>query len=510
VPLFYTERWIHLHLFGIGYLFTNDKNIATRLFYVFFLPGIVIHELIQYLVAGALNVPLKTLFAWPEEQENGTMRLNFIVVEQKKIDPIRSAIVAASPFLVMSLLIWFISTRVLDMHDFMNAVGSVDIERMSSALGDLFSKSDFIVWLYLLFAIANTMIPQKEDARGWPIILGVLGIIAVVMVVVGADDVLIDTLGGPVTETLGLVNSALASVLLLNLGSIALFWALEEALAYWRGFRMTYDTGAPSARSTPSEKREPGSDAPYPRGMPLPSIYLIDLPLPDPDKVRRGARPARPTIGAPSVAPAAPGAPAFASRIRETTGTPAGELGEESESASSAPPARPSFERRPIGGSPTAPGGANPSARPAPHAEDGETVAPPARPTFERRPIGGSPTAPGAANPSARPTSSVQGEDGESAPPARPAFERRPIGSPPAAERPAGGAAPPSARPTFERRPIGNLPANEEEAEDAPAPQNTRPTFERRPFGGNSPGGFFGRLEDPDDDSDDEEDEEEI
>ena len=83
LPLVYAERWVHRHFFGIGYLLSKDKMSATRLFYVFFLPGIIIHELVQYLVAGALNVPIKRIVAWPDQQENGILRLDFVVVMQK-------------------------------------------------------------------------------------------------------------------------------------------------------------------------------------------------------------------------------------------------------------------------------------------------------------------------------------------------------------------------------------------------------------------------------------------
>src|SRR5688572_4462485 len=114
VPIMYTERWIHQHSFGIVYLLNKkDAMSATRLFYAIFFPGVFLHEFIQYIVAGILNVPIKKITSRPKEQTNGTMRLDFVVVNQEKTDRVKAAIVAASPFIVMSGLVWYIATRQL-------------------------------------------------------------------------------------------------------------------------------------------------------------------------------------------------------------------------------------------------------------------------------------------------------------------------------------------------------------------------------------------------------------
>ena len=40
VPLVYVEKWIHSHLYGVGWLLTNDNRSATTLYYVLLLPGV--------------------------------------------------------------------------------------------------------------------------------------------------------------------------------------------------------------------------------------------------------------------------------------------------------------------------------------------------------------------------------------------------------------------------------------------------------------------------------------
>jgi|GEM_PF-1560730 len=300
LPLIYAERWVHRHLFGIGYLISEDKVSATRLFYVIFAPGVFLHEFIQYLVAGALNVPIKKLTGWPEEQDNGILRLDFIVVEQEETDAIRAALVAASPFFIMSVLVWYISTQVLDLTQVTIALGEADLTALGTAINGVLQTPNFILWTYLLFAVANSMLPKREEARGFPLILGVGAAIAGGMLILGLDAVLLETFGGPVADTMGLINIAVATILVLDIFMIVLLGFLEDSLERWRGYKMDYSFGSevemPAAKSQRArrKKRVAGSDEPLEAGDLLPSIYNLDLPLPSPSDKPKTARPAKP------------------------------------------------------------------------------------------------------------------------------------------------------------------------------------------------------------------------
>ncbi|MCL4877360.1 MAG: hypothetical protein KJ064_11925, partial [Anaerolineae bacterium] len=301
IPLMMAESWVHQHFFGVVYLLTKDKLRATRAFYIAFLPGIFIHEFVQYLVAGALNVPIKKGFHWPEKQENGTLRLNFVVVERDKTDPFRAAVVAAAPLMLMMVIIWQISTQVLALDELLVALGKGDIAILWKEFIDLFKTGDFIIWFYLLFAIANAMIPKREDAQGWPLILGVMIVVIVVMVAIGLDEVLLETWEGPVINTLEHVNTALFLVLMMDVLAIFTLGMVEDSLERLRGIKMDYSGGEnlTRARGEKEIKREPGSDLPYPKGEPLPSIYSFVLPIPDPsDRLPRPrlAEPEHPSV----------------------------------------------------------------------------------------------------------------------------------------------------------------------------------------------------------------------
>ena len=95
LPLVYVEKWIHSHLYGVGWLLTDDHKSATALYYVLLFPGVFVHEFTQYLVAGALNVKIKKVIAWPEAQDDGTLRLDF--VRFQKANRAQAAVIGAAP-----------------------------------------------------------------------------------------------------------------------------------------------------------------------------------------------------------------------------------------------------------------------------------------------------------------------------------------------------------------------------------------------------------------------------
>lgn len=275
------EDWIHKHFYGIGRLLTQNEVSATRLFYVFFAPGVLIHEFVQYIVAGALNIPIKKGFHWPEEQLDGSMRLNFVVIQRDQTNLWRAMCFAASPFLVMGLIVWHISTQRLDLHDFTEALGTADLNLIWAALKDMTQKTGFLVWFYLLFTIANTMVPNRSDAEGLPLIG--MGFIALtgVMLVYGVEGALVNFLGGRVANTLTLINTALVAIFAIDVLSIGALWAIEGRLSAWRGQVIDYGHPQLTQEAKQAASWQPGSAVPLPVGTLLPSIYNFELPLPD-------------------------------------------------------------------------------------------------------------------------------------------------------------------------------------------------------------------------------------
>src|SRR5438128_2129267 len=117
VPLLYVQRWIHRHLFGMGYLIGREKQAATLFYYMFLLPGVVLHELSAYLMAGVFNVPSTRFTIYPEAQEDGSLELGFVQLEHVK-NPVYAAFIGMAPLLAGIGAVVFISNSILDFPAF--------------------------------------------------------------------------------------------------------------------------------------------------------------------------------------------------------------------------------------------------------------------------------------------------------------------------------------------------------------------------------------------------------
>jgi hypothetical protein len=289
VPLIYTEKWIHSHLYGVGWLMTNDYKSATALYYVLLMPGVFVHEFTQYLMAGALNVKIKRVIAWPEEQKDGTLRLNFVQVV--KANRAQRAIIGAVPLIVGLALVWLLSSRVLDLDNVISAIGTGDLTLIAEAARRAASAPDFFLWLYFIFTISNAMLPTSADREGWPLVLilfaGTIGF----LVLIGVGDVLLETFTGPVAHGVEQVATAFATVLLVEVPGILGIGFLEEVLE--RTTKRKFEYNRTRRERQAAAARQPGSNLPLPPGSLLPSIYNLNLPLPNLSDVKASSARAR-------------------------------------------------------------------------------------------------------------------------------------------------------------------------------------------------------------------------
>lgn len=296
-PLLALERWIHRHLYGIGWLLTKDKERATVLYYLILLPGVFVHEFTQWLAAGALNVRTRQITAWPEAQDSGALRLNFVRLE--KTDTFRAALIGAAPLVAGVLIVLFISQNIFDVRQIAEAFSAGELPAILAQLQRLFATPDFWLWLYLLFAVGNAMIPTPADRQGWPFLLGIFGAIAVFLLIIGlGEEVILPFLQGPITRALDVLVTAFASVLALDVFVVIGLGVFEQVLSQAKKDRFPYQKSKP--RTAP--KPVPGSESPLPPEFAPLRITERRLPLPPPPK-RQSARKAAASLASPAAQP---------------------------------------------------------------------------------------------------------------------------------------------------------------------------------------------------------------
>lgn len=150
------ERWLHQHVFKVGWLVTNSFQTTTILYYILFLPGILLHEFSVWVVARLLRVRVERVIGFPEQQHVGEIRLNFVRMPQQA-GALRSALIRFAPLPTGMLCLWLITAHVFRLHEsaILSPVGSID--ELARAVIRLTRTADFWLWFYLAFTVANTM-----------------------------------------------------------------------------------------------------------------------------------------------------------------------------------------------------------------------------------------------------------------------------------------------------------------------------------------------------------------
>ncbi len=355
IPLIYAERWIHQHMYGVGYLLTLDKAQATGFYYMIFFPGVLVHEVIQWLVAGALNVPIKKINSYPKTQDNGTIRYDFVVIGQTS--RFKAMLIGGLPFIIAGVIVYYLSTSILELDALLTAIGTGDLNQIGRGIKDVFRTGDVWLWLYFMFSLSNGMIPTKEDRQGWFLILGAASGISIAMLFLGFDVFVTETLSGPVAHAIELVSTALLAILFIDVVFGFALALIESALERWRGQKMDYNAGRQITKPN-ALQREPGSNIPLPKGAPIPSIYRLDLPVPPIPTKRPSPKPVAPTLPVTPARPTPASAPMFNRSAPNPTATDEHQPSEalahptpsftqpESRPAEQAPP-RPSFQPTP-------------------------------------------------------------------------------------------------------------------------------------------------------------------
>jgi hypothetical protein len=170
--LLFLQRWISRHMQIIFLLLTRHAGMAMLLNQLVFLPGVLLHEFSHWVLARLLGVRTMGFSVWPMRQADGSLRLGY--VHTQKVDFVREALVGAAPLLAGCAAVVAIGLRVLELDQVALAFGRGDWASASGGLVQVLQSTDLLIWVYVLFALSNTMMPSASDRRAWPLVGGLL------------------------------------------------------------------------------------------------------------------------------------------------------------------------------------------------------------------------------------------------------------------------------------------------------------------------------------------------
>ena len=231
------RRWIEAHVQGVAYLITGHQTVATWIFFLIFLPGTLVHEVSHWLVAKALGVRTGRIVIWPQPKKDGSLWLGAVQVARS--DPLRSSLIGLAPLISGSLLVALIGLH-LQLDGLGDTLISGHWERVWDALAHSTTLPDFWLWLYLLFAIANRMLPSPADREPWKPMLVFLALLSVVTISAGWTPHITPEFSNTVLDVVGFLLYAFTLTLAIDVLVAVLIIVVEGIVVLVRRERISY------------------------------------------------------------------------------------------------------------------------------------------------------------------------------------------------------------------------------------------------------------------------------
>lgn len=290
------ETWLHQHIFKVGWLITKNYQTTTTLYYTFLLPGVVLHEFVYWLTAGFLNVRADRVFQWPQLQQIGKLELSFVKLA-KNTSPFQTTIISVMPFVVGSLSIWLMANYVFRLPEILAIIAPGTLPDVMAGLRALLETTDFWMWFYLAFAIANTMTPDLRVLGGLRVMLPAAGVVTVLLVLLGVgDEILLGFIAERLAQVFNMLSGVFAVVIAIDLVVVGFLAVVENTIEIVTGDSADFRNGKlitmtreeriaqrrqeiERQRKAHARKRESSRDAKTAPPQ-TPSIYRLPLPIP--------------------------------------------------------------------------------------------------------------------------------------------------------------------------------------------------------------------------------------
>lgn len=284
---------MHQHIFKVGWLLTHNRSTTVVFYYTAFLPGIALRTLCRWLVAGILKVRATRSAHLPAHDEISELQLNLV-----QISPDTRArkrfIIEGAPVIFAFALLWLIATDVLDLAPSLRIMTGGALADIGWAIKSLVGQPDFWLWFYLMFTIANTMLPPiSQGLRERRRLIAAVILASAFAVGLASNVESMAALGSNARGMLGSLSYVLLATSIINFVMALALGLIEAIIERITGHSATFDDGKlitrtrQQARAERGDRARPRRPRPTRHAAPKPqrparSIYALPLPIPGP------------------------------------------------------------------------------------------------------------------------------------------------------------------------------------------------------------------------------------
>jgi hypothetical protein len=235
LALFFVQRWITGSLQEVSIRWVGDPDVALIIYFVLVLPGVIIHELSHWLMAKLLGVRVSRPQIGPV-RKGRSRRVSLGSVRVGKVDPVRASLIGVAPLLGGSAVILLVGNLVLGVGELASAMTGQGLEVILDGLEQMVRVADFWLWLYLIFAVSNAMLPSESDMAAVRPVLIFLGIVAAILLIVTGIPAIPPTAVEAVNAIAGYLAAAFGLTLGVDMVFMAFIGLLLVLTRWWQGY----------------------------------------------------------------------------------------------------------------------------------------------------------------------------------------------------------------------------------------------------------------------------------
>jgi hypothetical protein len=162
VILAWFSRLISLRIQELVYLITGSQDMPMVVLFLVLLPGVVLHEFSHWIVAKLLGLHPGRFRVWPKKQGK-YIGLGSVSVRQG--GPLADSLVGIAPLVIGSIVVTTIGLQVFATSQMTAAWNhGAWLGGLGLVLHSL-NRPDGLAWAYLLFVVANAMMPSASDRQ---------------------------------------------------------------------------------------------------------------------------------------------------------------------------------------------------------------------------------------------------------------------------------------------------------------------------------------------------------
>jgi hypothetical protein len=179
------SRGVHRAMHTVALLLTNNYQTAALLYALPLLPGVALHEVSHALMAILLRVRVRRFTLVPKRAK-GAITLGS--VEITRTDHVRMSLIGLAPMMMGMSALTIIGWNVFSLGKLTEIIATGDFRQISNQMYYATQVGDAFFWFYLMFSIANAMMPSASDTVSLPpVLLFLTALAGAVIVTLGID-----------------------------------------------------------------------------------------------------------------------------------------------------------------------------------------------------------------------------------------------------------------------------------------------------------------------------------